>query len=342
MRDVVSGEQGAHGAPSSRPVSSVESTTVHIACAADAAYVKPLATMLHSVFANVGPGRSVLVHTLDGGIADADKALMEESCRGGPGSIRWVAANDTRFPGVPLWGRMSVSTYYKLLLAERLPADLRKVIWLDCDLIVLGDVGRLWDEDLAGHHVLAAQDAVVPRVSSRSGVAGWKELGIPADASYFNAGVMSIDLALWRRDRVGDRALEYVRRHRDRVYFWDQEGLNAVLAGLWGPLDPRWNHNVSVPGATRSARREERDPWIIHFAGNVKPWRIAVRKAPHELYFRYLDMTPWKGWRPPRTPFAPLIGFYERVGIRRVVYPLEMWWMRFMRSVTKRFVEEDS
>jgi hypothetical protein len=182
---------------------------------------------------------------------------------------------------------------------------------------------------------------VVPRVSSPSGVAGWKELGIPAAASYFNAGVMSIDLALWRRDRVGDRALEYVRRHRDRVYFWDQEGLNAVLAGLWGPLDPRWNHNVSVPAGTTSASRVVRDPWIIHFAGNVKPWRYLVRNSPHELYFQYLDKTPWKGWRPQQTPVASLIGLYERAGIRRIVYPMEMWWMRLMRAVTKRSAGDD-
>jgi lipopolysaccharide biosynthesis glycosyltransferase len=317
--------------------------TIHIACAADAGYVKPMATMLHSVFANVGQGRSVLVHALDGGIADEDKASIEASCRGGPGSIRWVPANDSRFPGAPLWGRMSVSTYYKLLLAERLPTDLEKIIWLDCDLLVLTDVGRLWDQDLNGHHALAVQDAVVPLVSSRSGVAGWKELGIPAGTQYFNAGVMSINLTLWRRDRVGDRALEYVRRYRDRVYFWDQEGLNAVLAGQWAPLDPRWNHNVSVPsGATRSAQDADGDPWIIHFAGNVKPWRFSVRTPPHELYFRYLDMTPWKGWRPAQTPAGSFIGFYERAGIRRVVYPMEMWWMRLMRAVTKRSAGEDA
>ena len=324
-------------------MSDIESTTIHIACAADAEYVKPMATMLHSMFANLAPGRAVLVHALDGGISEADKALIEESCRGGPGSICWVPTGDNRFPGVPLWGRMSVSTYYKLLLSERLPMDLPRVIWLDCDLVVLGDIGRLWDEDLRGCHALATQDAVVPLVSSRSGVAGWKELGIPADARYFNAGVMSIDLTLWRRDRVCERALEYVRRHRDRVYFWDQEGLNAVLAGLWGPLDPRWNCNVSIPaGPARVTPGADRDPWIVHFAGNLKPWRFVARPTPQALYFRYLDMTPWKGWRPAWTPLASLVGFYERAGIRRVFSPLEVWWMRVMRALTRRSAAGDS
>jgi hypothetical protein len=39
--------------------------------------------MLHSVFANVGAGRSVVVHAFDGGIPDGDKWLIDESCRGG-------------------------------------------------------------------------------------------------------------------------------------------------------------------------------------------------------------------------------------------------------------------
>jgi lipopolysaccharide biosynthesis glycosyltransferase len=99
-------------------MTSIDSTPIQIACGADAEYVKPMATMLQSMFANVGPGRSIVVHALDGGITGADKALIDGSCRGGPGSIRWVPAVDSRFPGVPLWGRMSVSTYYKLLLAD--------------------------------------------------------------------------------------------------------------------------------------------------------------------------------------------------------------------------------
>ena len=268
--------------------------------------------MLRSLFENVDQGRVIRVHALDGGIDEKDKAKIAKSC-GQRGSINWIQASDSRFPGAPLWGRMPVSTYYKLLIADRLPSDLVKVIWLDCDMVVLGDVARLWDHDLAGRHALATQDAVVPHVSSRSGVAAWQELGLPATASYFNAGVMIIDLSLWRRDRVGLRALDYVRANRDRVCFLDQEGLNAVLAGLWGELDPRWNHNVSIPtGSTRGvAEGEDRsDPWIVHYAGNLKPWRQGVRKPSDSLYFHYLDLTPWKGSRPTWSPVATLVTFY--------------------------------
>jgi len=321
-------------------MSSSEST-IHVACAADADYVQPMATMLRSLFANADPIRAIRVHALDGGIGEQDKAKIAESC-GQRGSIHWIQASDSRFPGAPLWGRMPVSTYYKLLIADRLPMELDKVVWLDCDMVVLGDVSRLWDHDLAGRHALAAQDAVVPQVSSGSGVAAWQELGLPATASYFNAGVMMINLALWRRDRVALRALEYVRAHRDRVCFLDQEGLNAVLAGLWGELDPRWNHNVSIPTpSTRGRSGAEGDPWIVHYAGNLKPWRQGVRKPSDGLYFHYLDQTPWKGSRPAWSPVAALVTLYERSGARKVLYPLEEWVMRGVRSMSRRSVASD-
>jgi lipopolysaccharide biosynthesis glycosyltransferase len=322
-------------------MSSGESTTIHVACAADAHYVQPMATMLRSLFANVAQGRAIRVHALDGGIDEQDKAKIAASC-GQRGSISWIQASDSRFPGAPLWGRMPVSTYYKLLIADRLPTELDKVLWLDCDMVVSGDVSRLWDHDLAGRHVLAAQDAVVPQVSSRSGVAAWQELGLPATAPYFNAGVMMIDLALWRRDRVGHRALDYVLANRDRVCFLDQEGLNAVLAGLWGELDPRWNHNVSIPsGSTRGGNGAEGDPWILHYAGNLKPWRQGVRKPSDQLYFHYLDLTPWKGSRPTWSPMATLVTLYERIGARKLLYPLEEWVMRGVRAMSRRSVAAD-
>jgi lipopolysaccharide biosynthesis glycosyltransferase len=236
---------------------------------------------------------------------------------------------------------MTVSTYYKLLVADRLPAELGKVIWLDCDLLVVGDLARLWDHELDGRHALATQDAVVPLVSSRSGVGAWQELGLPATAPYFNAGVMLIDLALWRRDRVTGRALDYVREYRDRVCYLDQEGLNAVLSGLWSELDRRWNHNVGVPDLAGEAPAEV-DAWIVHFAGNLKPWRLGVRNTSTELYFRYLDMTPWRGWRPRPSPLATLVSLYERSGARKVLYPLEEWVMRAIRVTTKRSATAES
>ena len=62
-----------------------------------------------------------------------------------------------------------------------------------------------------------------------------------ADTPYFNSGVLVINLTRWRKENVGDRVIEYLRKYQPYVQLEDQEGLNAVLANDWGKLDPKWN-----------------------------------------------------------------------------------------------------
>lgn len=322
---------------------------VVIACAADSRYAKPLGVMLRSVLANLSAGRSATFYVLDGGIEPDLRMTIERMCAQRRGTVHWIRPPASPFAGVPLWGRMPVTTYYKLALAQLLPATVHRTIWLDCDLVVVGDLARLWDQDQAGYHVLAAQDMVVPLVSSACGVANHARLGIAGTAKYFNAGVLAIDLDLWRRDNVCERALAYLREYRDDVFFWDQEGLNAVLAGKWGELDPRWNVNVSVPNGVQHAARngtngsgEDAGPFIVHFAGNLKPWRYPGRDRFRLLYFHYLDQTPWAGWRPTPTLTGRAIAWYEQSRLRSAFYPAEQLGMRLIRAVSRRYVPDES
>lgn len=303
-----------------------------LACAADDRYVQPLAVMLQSVVANLAPRRPLDVYVVDGGIGAAHRHMLATFWDPGRVAMHFLAPPPDALPGVPLWGRMPVATYYKLLVPALLPAAVPKAIWLDCDLVVTTDLSRLWDADLAGRHALAVQDQSVPMVSSPDGVAVHRELGLAPDAKYFNAGVMVVNLELWRRDDVAARALEYLRRHRDTVVFLDQEALNAVLSGRWGELDPRWNRIANPRGAPTRAP----EPWIYHFTGSLKPWVYPGPLRSHSLYFHYLDQTVWTGWRPSRSLTRLALGTYQSSGLRRMILPVEEGIMRILRGFTRR------
>ena len=60
--------------------------------------------------------------------------------------------------------------------------------------------------------------------------------------------------------------------------FWDQEGLNAVLSGEWGELDPAWNWSVNV-GRVDGDRVTNGAAKIVHFNGNLKPWTYDRRRC---------------------------------------------------------------
>lgn len=325
-----------------------ESTTdrIVIACAADAAWVRPLAAMVQSVLVNHRTTALVDIFVLTRSIGAADRERMSTAWGRHGATTRWLDPPDSRFAGVPLWGRMPVTTYYKVVLAELLPADVHRVIWLDSDVIMLGDVARLWAHDLGGCLACAAQDRIVPLVSSTFGLRHWARLGFTADARYFNAGVMLIDVDGWRTTDVAATALEYLRRFQHDVYFWDQEGLNAALAGQWRELDERWNCNMSVPGAFERLRNGHgsgapqpgESPWVLHYSGNLKPWRYRTRDPRRLVFFEYLDQTPWAGWRPPASALGTAIGLYEASGLRRAVYPVERLVVRLLRATTRRSV----
>jgi lipopolysaccharide biosynthesis glycosyltransferase len=311
-----------------------------VAVAADEAYAMPLAVTVRSMLEQLR-APSLTVYVLDGGLSVESKRRLARSWESDRLTVQWVSVDHATLPSVPLWGRMRLSTYFRLLIPYLIPDSETRVIWLDTDTVVLRDVAELWAQDQGDSTMLAVQDMVVPFVASRYGVSAYEELGLDAGAPHFNAGVMVIDLDRWRAERVSERAMEYLARYRQRVCFWDQEGLNAVLVGRWKPLDARWNVIASVAGRSfyrprhlnsPTYRLTVHDPWIVHYAGTWKPWILGPGES-RSRYFHYLDMTAWAGWRPSRTVRTRLMAAYEAT-FRDSLYPLERWWIAAQRRMT--------
>src|SRR4029078_7881450 len=101
-------------------------------------------------------------YVLDDGLSVADKSQIAGSLPENV-HIEWRHPGPT-LTGFPVWGRMSLTTYQKLLLDEWLPRDLKRVIWLDCDLLVLADIAPLWNST-GGHILLAGADPPVAHAS---------------------------------------------------------------------------------------------------------------------------------------------------------------------------------
>ena len=304
-----------------------------VACAADGRYALPLAVMLRSAVGNLRLGTALEIYVVNDGIDGAARDRVIASLPPTT-SLRWLERPQDEFAGLPNWGRMTLTTYHKLTLGEWLPAHTEKAIWLDCDALVAGDLARLWELDLGPNVVLAAQDILVPLVSSRFGIAGYRDLGMSRDAKYFNAGIMLIDVARWRREEVGSRARDYLRRFGERVWFWDQEALNAALTGQWGTLDPRWNWNPLVDRL--AIGNTAADPWIIHFSGKLKPWTYRGTSPHHALYNEWLERTAWSGFRPAFSWRGWALGAYEASRLRSLLFPLEQFQMRLVRWLTSR------
>jgi lipopolysaccharide biosynthesis glycosyltransferase len=138
----------------------------------------------------------------------------------------------------------------------------------------------------------------------------WFESGRAASDLNFNAGVMLLDLEMWRNDRLTDELVKYLTDGR-HYFAQDQEALNVVLAQRIGSLDPRWNQQselfrleceVALPFSRAEIERLRTDPWIIHYSNRIKPWHYGHSDHPFASeWYASLDRTAYAGWRPRRS-----------------------------------------
>ncbi|HEX4056548.1 MAG TPA: glycosyltransferase family 8 protein [Tepidisphaeraceae bacterium] len=281
---------------------------IALLCCGDDGYAMPLAVMLYSASVNLPPPWRLRVFLMDGGITPESRRLLEKKIAGfGNVDLEWRRISLDAFQELPILKRLNSTIYIRLLMDDVLPADLHRIIYLDGDLLVEGDLSQLWQEDFAGATVLAVRDYGSSVIRPELPLPGVDD-SQRKDAPYFNSGVLMIDRSRWRADRVGQAVLDYVRQFKPLVRFPDQDGLNAVLLGKWRQLDLSWNaqvDNLICPeqlgnNSTDNEIRRRRDellfhPRIQHYAGRKKPWNAGRFKPVRKRFIHYLHASRWLG-----------------------------------------------
>jgi lipopolysaccharide biosynthesis glycosyltransferase len=279
-----------------------------IVCGCDENYAMPLTVMLQSLADCLPKGTRQAVLVLDGGMLPRSLERLLTSTRDTSLAIKVVQPDMARLANLaqPLW--FTRANYLRLLIPELVGPNVSKVLYLDCDLLVLQDISPLWDIELGDAPLAAVQDMVIPVVSATAGLRNWETLHHDPDAMYLNSGVLLFNVARWRRDRLSDVMLEYAGRHGDLLRYADQDVLNAVLCGQWLPLPPTWNifapwyfnggampKNFGFGNPVPLIPRAK--PAIIHFAGLQKPWHWRVDRRQQQMFMRFRQKTAWASIR---------------------------------------------
>jgi lipopolysaccharide biosynthesis glycosyltransferase len=280
--------------PSAAAPDAVRRTVV---VASDTDYVVPLHACLSSVTSHT---RGLDIRVLDCGLTarqrDALRATVDDA-----GSLVFVKVPAGGLDGLPRPACNSMATYARLRIEDF--TEEGRVIYLDADTLTRASIGELFEVQLEGRALAAVREMYTPTVSSDHGVTGWRTLGLAPDTSYFNAGVMVIDLARWSELGVGVRALEYLRRDDVVINLFDQEALNVVLAGEWLELPTIWNvsrywyKEERRPGSDQTILEDAR---IFHYLSEDKPWIVgnSVPEPQTNEFFAAIDQSAVAGWRP--------------------------------------------
>jgi lipopolysaccharide biosynthesis glycosyltransferase len=316
----------------------METGSIRVFTIADDAYALPLAVMVRSLIEHHRPCRKLQITIVDGGISAENRQRLETSWRNaGPSDLvawRFVSPQYGDVTVLPVWGRIPLVTYSRLLAPAYADDKTGRIAFLCPDTLILTDLAAFYESDLKGAVVAAARDPYIPVVSAIDGLSNWRGIGMTAETPYFNAGVLLIDLKLWQSERISDRALEYISRERRHLRQYDQDALNAVLAGRWMELDPRWQAHPRTWHAL--GIRPPADPYIVHFSGRLKPWLYPGADPSDRVFFKFLDRTAWKGFRPRRNLTSIGYKMYDSP-VRRALHPVEMRLLELRRKVEQAF-----
>ena len=258
------------------------SDPIPVALTFDRNLVDYVPNLIRSVEAHAS--RKISYHLLVRGLAGGDMDNLRNACP--DVTIEWHPM-DARFAEAEDSGLLpyiTVSTMDRCLLPDVLP-DLDKVLYLDTDMVVLGDVAEIYgtplgDSPLAAvpKHLLAfwlelstRPDKQRERVEQMRHLRAAASVAGPLNGRAFNAGVLLMSLQTMRED---DFAAQ-VQRNFQAFGYDDQTLLNLYACGDYVKLPVAWNvdYRDYFFGADGEPAK------IVHWNGADKPWQVDANDA---------------------------------------------------------------
>ena len=176
----------------------------------------------------------------------------------------------------------SVVTYYRLFIASMFP-QYKKIVYLDCDLVVLGDISELYHTDLQGN-IFAAGPEMFVQSTPEFRYYAEKALGVDP-SGYVNAGVLVVDLEQFRRHKIEEKFIELITRYDFDLLDPDQAYLNYLCDGKILTLPNGWNKEpMPIPC--------EGELNIVHYALYKKPWQYGDVMYG-EYFWTYAEKSPY-------------------------------------------------
>jgi lipopolysaccharide biosynthesis glycosyltransferase len=253
-----------------------------IVSAADERFAAHFAAMLHSAWTQHPTAEFYL---LDCGIKPGTLADLRAFAISRGIQLTFFNIDVTLIRDLPTNKALSLATYARLLIPDLFPGSVERVLYLDADCVVVGDLTALWRFEMGNAAIAAVEDGGGARLE--------REIGIEvADEGYVNAGVMLMNLVVWRRDNLATAVMAFASKYNPRML--DQPGINVACSGKIALLVKKWNfqvHKLHRP-------KQWLEPSIIHFSGEQKPWFYS--DVPFAaIYLHHRNQTPL-AIKPPR------------------------------------------
>ena len=201
--------------------------------------------------------------------------------------------------------RWPLSAFTRLFSGQILPGDVDRILYLDCDTIILRDISELDKVQFNGSIVMGVKDCISATYK--------KNVGLDKNSPYINAGVILFDINALKNVAINEKIETYMNKYVQFINYADQDILNGVFKGYIGELDPKFDvMTIDVVHTYEDIKKLRRptnfykkieleaailNPAIIHYTTNmrvVRPWFSNTDHPMVNEFRRYMAMSVWK------------------------------------------------
>lgn len=265
-------------------ISNAESQMIPVFFSTDDHYIPFLDIALSSLIENASKKYEYKIIVLNTGLRAENMEKIKKNER--PGfSIEFTDISEAltdiqaRFKNVY---HFSIVTYYRLFIASLFP-QYKKIIYLDCDLVVLGDISELYHIDI-GDNIIAAGPEQFVQNTNEFRVYAEKALGVNPDG-YVNAGVLLMNLEQFRQNEIEKKFIQLITEYEFDLLDPDQAYLNYLCMDKIYTLPNGWNKEP-MPLACEGKKN------IVHYALYKKPWQYDD-VMDGEYFWHYAKQSPF-------------------------------------------------
>lgn len=198
---------------------------------------------------------SITIYILDNEISDISKKRIQKTVDKYKRQLIYIDTESInkllKEYRIPTY-RGSSSTNMKLFALDVIEEDIDRILYLDSDTIVTGNVEELMDIDMKGHPIGMVLDSVAYHHK--------KYIGFKENDKYYNAGMILYDVKTWRNNHCTKHIIKHVKNKRAHYPATDQDIFNVVF---------------------------KKDIFILNLKYNLQPFHLIYDNKTYCKYFGY-------------------------------------------------------
>lgn len=284
---------------------------INVVFASDENYVPYLSVAIISFLKNNEKSFDYInMFILDSDIKKDSKNKLQDLVKSFNVNLTFINSNNLiNFEGIKSMDKndvISFAAYSRLFLSSLIPKEINKILYLDCDSLILGSFEELWDKNIENYYCGAVLDQYNGTTITK------KIIGLNDFDNYFNSGVLLINLEKWREENIESKFLDFLFTNKNNIFLHDQDVINSVLKDKILVLDPKFNlmspfHDLNYNTVIKweglyNKYYDEKciesalnSPVFIHFTGGnvTRPW-VNNNGKFRKIYEKYANLTPFE------------------------------------------------